>query len=226
MIQFTAFVEFALCPYHDVLAATEGVGVDGAGLEQHLRVVAGGLAGGRAVEVPDGAASWKADETDRGQACASHQNVRGVRVRSAPKVGSTMASQMGHKNTQHFHDREYSQLIGGGHGGGQGAGLAAEVRARATNPCDMKNTRTTCPEVRLGQRSPTDFGHVPEGLRVALMILVEVLLHEYIGLYNTLACLRVLKGPGTRHLLVNPGFSVWGTYRCTRPGKPRPGAGT
>jgi len=37
----------------DVVTATEGVGKDGNGLHEHVRVVAGGLASGRAVKVPD-----------------------------------------------------------------------------------------------------------------------------------------------------------------------------
>ena len=40
---------------HDVVALAEGVGVDGLGVEDHLRVFAGGLVGGGAVEVPFGA---------------------------------------------------------------------------------------------------------------------------------------------------------------------------
>ena len=40
---------------HDVVTLTEGVGVDGLWVEDHLGIFAGGLVGGGAVEVPFGA---------------------------------------------------------------------------------------------------------------------------------------------------------------------------
>jgi hypothetical protein len=42
------------CDIQNVVALPEGVGVDGAGPEVDVGVLAGGLAGGAAVEVPDG----------------------------------------------------------------------------------------------------------------------------------------------------------------------------
>lgn len=42
----------AVAHHHDVVPAAERVGVDGLGVQDNLRVLAGGLAGGRAVEVP------------------------------------------------------------------------------------------------------------------------------------------------------------------------------
>lgn len=44
----------ALSEHQDVLAEPDRVRVDGYGLQVDVRVVAGGLARGRAVEVPDG----------------------------------------------------------------------------------------------------------------------------------------------------------------------------
>jgi len=43
-----------VCNVHNVVAPAEGVGVHGAGAKVDIGVLAGGLAGGAAVEVPDG----------------------------------------------------------------------------------------------------------------------------------------------------------------------------
>ena len=42
----------AVAHYHDVVTSAEGVRVDGLGVQDHLGVLPGGLAGGRPVEVP------------------------------------------------------------------------------------------------------------------------------------------------------------------------------